>query len=237
MKHFIKENSRLSWSAKELMTALIFGLGIQSVWATPMTVRVLDMQAQPVSDAVVSWQRPADPVLAKPLANVEISQKNKRFHPYVTVITKGTALRFPNLDTVRHHVYSFSSAKRFDLKLFHGREAAPVVFDKTGLVAIGCNIHDWMLGYIKIVDTPYFAVTDSQGVTVPLDLPAGQWQVSVWHPRLRQEQRQSITLPPAGNPPSGNVLMRMSYQLPDPRPQDPPLEYRKGAENSGSYEY
>jgi len=97
------------------------------------------------------------------------------------VVQTGATILFPNNDKVRHHIYSFSPAHKFDQKLYSGQQAAPQVFDKAGTVVLGCNIHDKMLAYVKVVDTPYFAKTDSQG-TARIELPAGgKYTVHAWH--------------------------------------------------------
>ncbi len=75
-----------------------------------------------------------------------MDQRNLAFVPDVLVVQTGTAVDFPNSDQVRHQVYSFSDAKTFQLALYAGRAHAPVVFNRAGLVTLGCNIHDSMLG-------------------------------------------------------------------------------------------
>ena len=97
----------------------------------------------------------------------------------------GTSVMFPNSDNIRHHVYSFSPAKKFELPLYSGVPAEPVVFDKVGFVTLGCNIHDWMIAYVAVLPTPYFQVTRQDGRAVLKDLPAGQYTVQVWHPALK----------------------------------------------------
>jgi plastocyanin len=99
----------------------------------------------------------------RPLAEQEISQENKQFVPAVRVVTVGTLVRFPNRDSVRHHVYSFSPTKKFEIKLYAGTPAAPVLFDQPGVAVLGCNIHDQMVGWVVVLDTPYFAQTNAQG--------------------------------------------------------------------------
>ena len=94
-----------------------------------------------------------------PSRRAVLDQKNRMFVPHVLPIQTGTAVTFPNSDNVRHQVYSFSPAKKFQLPLYAGTPAAPVVFDKPGVVTVGCNIHDQMSAYIVVVDTPYFALT------------------------------------------------------------------------------
>lgn len=143
-------------------------------------IQVRDSEGKSVSDAVVYAEPVSGPLSAKS-ADAEIQQKDKTFIPLVTVVQTGTAIFFPNNDTVRHHAYSFSPAKLFELKLYTGRPAAPVVFDKAGTVVVGCNIHDQMVAYIQVVDTPYFAKTDSNGIARLPAMPAGKYTLKTWH--------------------------------------------------------
>jgi plastocyanin len=127
-----------------------------------------------------------DPLEVSPAsthASASIDQVDKQFVPHVSVVRTGTEVSFPNSDHVRHQVYSFSPAKTFNLKLYAGASAAPVKFDKAGLVVLGCNIHDKMLGFVAVVESPYFAKSDAQGNLV-LELPAGRYRLRVWHPNL-----------------------------------------------------
>src|SRR5213594_3548071 len=104
---------------------------------------------------------------------------------------------FPNRDNIRHHVYSFSSPKKFELPLYIGTPAAPVLFDKPGVVALGSNIHDWMLAYIYVVTTPYFAKTAADGKGRLDRLPPGTYEARVWQPRMRggtDKTAQPVTL-------------------------------------------
>lgn len=105
----------------------------------------------------------------------------------MTVIQAGSSIIFPNKDSVRHHVYSFSPAKTFELKLYSGVPSTPVVFDKAGTVVLGCNIHDQMLAFVYVVDTPYFAKTDASGKVKIGDVPNGDYLLKVWHYALRKE--------------------------------------------------
>lgn len=149
-------------------------------WASAVSVQVQDSGGKPLADTVV-FVDPLDgeaPRVAKP---AEIAQSGLKFLPLVSVIQTGTKVSFPNNDRVRHHIYSFSPAKKFDQKLYSGVAATPQVFDKAGTVVLGCNIHDRMLAYVKVVDSPYFAKTDAAGVA-RIDLPAaGRYKVSAWH--------------------------------------------------------
>ena len=113
-----------------------------------------------------------------------MGQQGKAFVPDVLVVTRGTAVNFPNRDTVRHHVYSFSPIRQFELKLYTGTPANPVVFDKSGVAVLGCNIHDQMVGWVLVLDTPFFATTTATG-TVRLDnVPPGAYTLRTWHARL-----------------------------------------------------
>jgi len=114
-----------------------------------------------------------------------MAQQNMQFDPFVLIVPVGADVSFPNLDTVRHHVYSFSAAKTFELKLFGHDETRVVHFDKAGVVDLGCNIHDNMIAYIVVVDTPYAAQTNAAGEAVVHGVPAGARAVRVWHPYLR----------------------------------------------------
>ncbi len=124
-----------------------------------------------------------------------LDQKNRTFVPHVLPVQTGTAVTFPNSDNVRHQVYSFSPAKRFQLPLYQGTPAAPVVFDKPGVVALGCNIHDRMSAYVVVVDTPHFALTEAAGRAELPGLPEGRYVVRVWYEGQRRElEAQAVTL-------------------------------------------
>lgn len=154
--------------------------------AAAVSAMVTDASGAPVPEAVV-YAMPASgklPLIAPRTAVVD--QVNKEFVPFVIPVQMGSSVTFPNKDNIRHHVYSFSPAKTFDLKLYSGKPANPVVFDKPGPVALGCNIHDWMVGFVYVVESPWFAKTAKTGAT-RLDLPDGEYDLKVWHPWLRAE--------------------------------------------------
>jgi len=157
---------------------------------------VKDAEGRPVPDAVVYATEASRTAATKP-AGAVIDQQDKEFVPRVKPIQVGTDVLFPNKDNIRHHVYSFSPAKKFELPLYKGVPAAPVRFDRPGVVVLGCNIHDWMLGYVYVLETPYFATTGSDGTAELNDLPAGAYEVRVWQPRMRE----------TGEPPSQRVTV------------------------------
>ncbi len=146
-----------------------------------ISVQVLNLAGQPLANSAVYAEPAAGQLPARSLKTVEIEQRKKTFFPLVTVIQAGTAISFPNNDTVRHHVYSFSPAKSFELKLYSGIPTNPILFDKAGTVVVGCNIHDRMIAYIHIVDTPYFAKTDASGQAKLDGLMPGKYRLKAWH--------------------------------------------------------
>lgn len=149
-----------------------------------LQVAVVDSQGGAVADAVVYAVAPAGRSGSAPPKTASMDQVNKEFVPFVLPVQAGAEVRFPNKDNIRHHVYSFSPAKKFEIKLYSGVPGKPVVFDKPGVVALGCNIHDAMVGYIYVVDTPWFTKTSKDGSAVLEGIPAGSYEVRVWHPRL-----------------------------------------------------
>lgn len=153
--------------------------------AGSVQVAVQSPTGQPLGQAVVFLESATARRQVKPLPALEMAQENKRFIPQVLVVPVGSEVAFPNRDTVRHHVYSFSAAKKFELKLYSGTPADPVRFEQPGVVALGCNIHDQMVGWIVVLDTPYYAQTATDTGRVQIDqVPAGNYRLRVWHPHL-----------------------------------------------------
>ena len=170
--------------------AIAILLGVVSVRAGTLTVVVNDTKGAPVSDAVVSATSTSGEKSTGKRTGV-IDQVNQQFVPYVSAIQVGTAVTFPNHDNIRHHVYSFSPAKKFELPLYAGIPAKPVVFDKEGIVTLGCNIHDWMLAYVAVLATPHFQITRDDGRASLKNLPAGSYRVQVWQPRMKGSPENS----------------------------------------------
>ena len=152
--------------------------------AGSLTVSVSDSAGKPLAQAVVLLDPAGGKAPVKPMADVEISQAARQFNPRVTVITVGTKVNFPNFDTVRHHVYSFSPAKTFELKLYAGVPNEPLTFDKPGVAVLGCNIHDRMAAWVVVADTPWFARTAADGTARIEGAPAGAYRLATWHPGL-----------------------------------------------------
>jgi plastocyanin len=139
---------------------------------------------KPLADGALFLDSKEARAALKPAVGVEIEQASKQFTRRVTVVPLGSEVTFPNRDKVRHHVYSFSPAKTFELKLYNGTPANPVLFDKAGIAVLGCNIHDNMLAWVVVVETPYYGLTGVPGQLHLDNVPAGSYTLRAWHPRL-----------------------------------------------------
>ena len=149
-------------------------------FAATVTVNAKDPLGNPLSDLVV-WAMPRDGSAPPRVRPGMVEQRNKTFIPLVSVVQAGSLVSFPNRDEIRHHVYSFSPAKRFEIKLYAGTPVDPILFDKPGEVVLGCNIHDHMIAYIHVVDSPWFAKTDKDGAAKIEGMPAGEFDVHAWY--------------------------------------------------------
>ena len=174
---------RMRWALWLAIAAISAPLAVSAANTPSISGRVTGADGKGIADAVVFVQSPESrthwPAGVTPMATMD--QIEKTFVPGLLPIVVGTRVRFPNHDQIRHHVYSFSRTKTFELPLYKGEDAAPVLFDKVGVVKIGCNIHDWMSGIILVLPTPYFARTDADGHFMLADLPRGKYTVVAWH--------------------------------------------------------
>ena len=175
---------RLRGFAVRVMTCVLIAPPT-ATFGGSVTLSVNNQSGTAAEDAVVIFD-PLDAVPPASHVTVAIDQINKTFVPKVTVIRTGTAVMFPNSDRIHHQVYSFSTAKTFSLKLYAGIPSGEVVFDKPGLAVLGCNIHDSMVAFVAVVDSPYFAKIPHSG-TIDLTLPAGRYRMRAWHPNLHAE--------------------------------------------------
>lgn len=194
----------------------IFTLLSATLYAAPLQVTVLDGTGAPVPDAVVFLEsaeasaalQAAATENAVPVKPVKIVQRHKAFIPEITIIPRGTAVTFPNEDTVRHHVYSFSPVKQFEIKLYVGTPTEPVVFEQSGVAVLGCNIHDEMIAWVVVLDTPYYASTDKTGVVKLTQVPAGEYKLRVWHKDLLSESAvPNIPISVSANTPAQRVTL------------------------------
>jgi plastocyanin len=201
--------------------------------AGELTVTVIDPSGHGVADVVVvaAPVAPAGPATppTTPTSPVAImDQRNRAFSPRILVVRVGSSVEFPNNDTVSHQVYSFSPAKKFQLPLYKGQLHPPVTFDRSGLVVLGCNIHDQMVGYIYVTDAPFFGMTDPAGTLRVPGLAAGEYRISVWSPFIA-DRDSSLTrtvrvdaLAPAA---SRVQLVDALRARPEPRPPRADWEY------------
>ncbi|MDY7561665.1 methylamine utilization protein [Pseudomonas sp. 10B1] len=160
-----------------VMYSVIFTMGAS---AANFDADIVDQSGKPLHFAVLTLQGPSGNLALALKADMD--QRDQQFEPHVLAVHSGTQVAFPNSDNVRHQVYSFSPAKRFELRLYGGTPSLPVLFDKPGVVVLGCNIHDSMLGYIYVTDDPWFAVSGGDGAIKFDQLPAGHYKVTLWHP-------------------------------------------------------
>jgi plastocyanin len=166
-----------------LLLCMLRGSGMAAeLRGTELRGRVVDSGGAGVANAVVFVEAlPTGVAVPAGPRTAVMDQVNKQFVPHVLPVVVGTEVRFPNHDQIHHHVYSFSRTKTFEIPLYKGEAAAPVVFDKVGAVKLGCNIHDWMSAVILVLPTPFFAMTDANGEFVLHGLPAGRSTVAAWH--------------------------------------------------------
>jgi plastocyanin len=172
-----------------LITAALFFN--QSTFAKTITFNVINNDGQPLSGVVV-YVTPKAPDVELPVnsSRLVIGQKNREFSPYISVVQKGQLVDFENNDDITHHIYSVSGKNTFDFKIKAGNRLKVDQFKASEEVAMGCNIHDWMSGYLLVVDTPYYGLTNSAG-NITLDLVyKGDYSVKVWHPQLDTASNQ-----------------------------------------------
>jgi len=163
--------------------------------ANDLRVTVEDQQGRASQHAVVLLKPLFEDTGASlPSSVSHMKQQDAMFTPFVMAVQVNSPVSFPNLDEFRHQVYSYSKAKKFELRLYGRDESKKVVFDKLGVISLGCNIHDNMLAYIYVTETPYFAVTDSAGMSEIKNVPPGKYQLSIWHPD-QKKRRQNFTQP------------------------------------------
>lgn len=200
---------------------MLLGLALAAPMASAseLTVDVSDVQGRPARNVVVvATPKAAAGVPSRSPTMVEMDQVDRQFSPYVLAIQTGTRVLFSNNDSVAHQVYSFSPPKRFELALYHGRPREPVVFERPGIVTVGCNIHDNMVGYLYVTDAPWFGTTGKDGVWKARDLPAGEYELQIWTPLLPPHdwlQTQTVVV--------GDASARTSFKLkralrPEPEP-------------------
>lgn len=164
--------------------ALAMTVSAGAAHAADAVIDVRGPDGQPLVGAVVVLDIPGAPP-ATPRGVYTVEQRNIAFQPALLVVPVGAVVEFPNRDKVRHHVYSFSKPKKFDLKLYSREEKRTVTFDVPGVVALGCNIHDAMNAVVFVTPSRFAAPTDANGRVALSGVPAGNATVRVWHPSIR----------------------------------------------------
>jgi len=174
-------------------------LAVTGATAADVVLKLSEPDGGPAGDVVVALASRTEPgAAALPLVShrnskpVVIDQRDKAFVPAITVVQAGTEITFPNNDSTSHHVYSFSKPNAFELPLYKGDLHRPVKFDSAGIATLGCNIHDFMVGYVVVVDTPWFGQTAADGSLTLAGLPSGPYAVTVWSPRLDRGHFQDL---------------------------------------------
>jgi plastocyanin len=165
-----------------LALGLCAALGPCAAATVSLTVQGAD--AKPLGNAAVFLESREARAALRPAVGIEIEQARKRFTRPVTIVPMGSEVAFPNHDKVRHHVYSFSPIKTFELKLYSGTPSNPVLFDKSGVAVLGCNIHDSMIAWVVVVETPYYGLSAASGNATIDKVPPGTYRLRFWHPEL-----------------------------------------------------
>lgn len=197
-------------AARALFLSFLLAPGMAQ--AANVTVLVRDANGQPLANAVVTVESKATRLGTAPAFAYSpvVNQQDIQFQPFVLLVPKGASVAFPNRDKVRHHVYSFSKAKKFELKLYGRDETRSVSFDAPGAVALGCNIHDAMSGFVKVVDTPWAGKSGGDGRVAIRGVPAGPATIRVWHPHARAKNNEFVAELPI--PASGDVSRVISLR-------------------------
>ena len=199
------------------------------VKAADLSVIVVGRDGRGVDEVVVTAMPTAANIRSSPTHRPAVmDQKNLAFLPRVLVVAAGTSVEFPNNDSVSHQVYSFSEAKHFQLPLYKGQVHPPITFDRPGLVVLGCNIHDAMVGYIYVTDAPYFGTTEAGGSLHLKGLPAGDYRVAIWSPFIADARESLVRTVSVDSSESATTRMQLRLALrplPEPRPHRRDWEY------------
>lgn len=197
--------------------------------AAGLAVEVLDAAGDPVEHAAISLY--AEFALdSTPAARTGvIDQQDRQFRPWVSAVTVGDRVVFANSDEITHHVYSFSPTQRFSFRLQSGERHPAMTLDRSGVVVLGCNIHDWMIGYILVSDGSRAATTDGAGMARFTNLPAGRWQVVVWHPGLAESERPESQIVELRSRAKSRLAFHIDSPLDERGPREPLSESGYGA--------
>ena len=205
MRPHARQTRPLVTAARAWVIGLAYLGHTQGSWAAPLTVTVVLPDGRPLSGVVVTARPTTGSAHAAAPAQAIMDQVDKAFVPDLLVISTGSTVGFPNSDSVSHQIYSFSPAKRFQLPLYRGKPYPPVEFDQAGVVTLGCNIHDSMLAYVVVTDAPFFGRTNITGSWTH-EVAEGRYQVTIWHPRLRDSDPKVLEGEVSVTEPNGGTL-------------------------------
>ena len=152
---------------------------------------------------VVLWLETVERLASPPaVKHVEMLQKNKTFQPHVIAGSVGSTVDFPNLDLIFHNAFSNFSGQPFDVGLYPPHTSKNVTFTHSGIVRVFCNIHSTMSAIIAVVSTPWYAVTTATGKYTIANVPAGDYQLRLFHERAQPDNlkflEHRITVTDAG---------------------------------------
>ncbi|MEX0706982.1 MAG: hypothetical protein WD078_03390 [Woeseia sp.] len=211
----MRRNDRIQRVSGAAAASLVLAAGLVAI-AGAASITVVDQSGEPLQHAVVTAIRAGDTARPAPVNDRTIAQLNQQFLPRVTVLPSGARVAFPNRDTTQHHVYSFSKPKPFEIELYKGDNPEPVVFDTPGIVALGCNIHDWMLGYVYVTTDEYFAVSAADG-TLELDVSLHELgNLTVWHPAATELAPRTIAAASLASDAGGPLILVVPTRADDP---------------------
>lgn len=195
--------SALSESVQEKTTMQVQVLSEQGIALEGIVVELVT-NTTPSTSTSVDSEKDKTPAI--------MNQIDQQFQPHILVIEKGDLVSFPNSDDIKHHVYSFSPTKSFEQQLYKGREAAPVLFEDTGVVELGCNIHDWMLGYIYVADSKHYAISNEDGIASFSGIDSAT-QVYAWHPLMNKPETRESKVPLASELNAKKITIKLAEAL------------------------
>jgi plastocyanin len=195
--------------------ALLGALAAGDACGAILVITVQAADGKPLPGVVVTARSLEGPSSKPEPIKAVMDQKDRAFEPDLLVIPVGSTVTFPNSDSVSHQIYSFSPAKRFQLPLYRGTPYPPVHFDSVGVVTLGCNIHDQMIGYLVVTDAPYYGRTDAKG-TWSGEVMRGRYRIAVWHPRMREAGADSERELTVGQTDHAELTLRLKPLTPAP---------------------
>lgn len=177
---------------KKLIKAFTFFLGLSFSWGLmgkEISISVLDNQNTPVKNVVIYIESGKAIEKSTGTPATFILQKNRAFKPYISVAATNQPVIFRNDDNITHHIFSFNEATNFSFKLKPGESSEPFTFTDKTTFPMACNIHDWMGGYLLVVNSENYTQTNSEGMA-SLEIPESEkLTIFAWHPQFDRAER------------------------------------------------